>query len=390
VVSGSFQYVVDLSLLEALRPELLVALLKPYERALAGFGIIVDRSQYSSTWLGSLHSVLNRDDAKLPAPLQSALMDIADLSTVAGGELIIAEALRRGIELVAGVEAPQQDLAVQTYLAHPDLFRASHSRLQLSRRTTIADFYGAGATRPLPRQLERQLKTLKRRLQSAFLARRRSGFCRLLLDKPNGELVLIVAHGRLPQRGALIRSQRRREVRTYVIEAHDVIIYDHAMDRLSIDAKSPDDVDLYRAVMGYLVALDDDYFHPFPIYSADPFRERGAAALDVVGITNLEKVILRGVTLFARGRPELVQALASDDLRPWLDKAFRTGALEHLVFGSWAFGVVIPELRLPLEVELRPPNQISFDPRLPIGRFRRFLSAAGFEVVPGGRKPRTR
>ncbi len=386
--SGSFQYVVELSLLEALRPELLVALLKPYEQELAAFGLVVERSRYSESWLQRLHSVLNRDDATLPALLQSTLMDVADLSTDAGGELIIAEARRRGIELSAPKEASPQDLAVKTYLVHPDLFRAAHSRLAVSRRTTFEDFYGREGAHTRPTNLDKQLKVLKRRLESAFVSRHRPGFCRLLLDKRNGELVLIVAHGRLPRREALVRSSHRRELRTYVVEAHDVIVYDHTTDRLSIDAKAYEDVDLYRVVMGYLIALDDDYFQRFPIFNADPFKERGGAAMNISGMTDLEKVLLRGVTLFSRGRPDLVQALASDDLRPWLDEAFRTGTLEKLVFGSWTFGVVIPELRLPLDVELRPPNQISFDPRLPIGRFRRFLSAAGFEVSPQRKKKR--
>lgn len=143
MASGRFQYVVELSLLEAIRPELLLALLSPHKEALGAFGIIVDRSEYSNSWLVRLHNVVNRDDAMLPAPLQSALLDIADLSTDLGGELIIAEARRCGVELSTCGDVPTQDLAVGTYLAHPDLFRLAHSRLQVARRTTFHEFYGS-------------------------------------------------------------------------------------------------------------------------------------------------------------------------------------------------------------------------------------------------------
>jgi hypothetical protein len=387
VASGSFQHVVELSLLEALRPELLFALLRPYEQALAAFGIVVDRSEYSSAWLLRLHSVLNRDDAALPAPLQSALIDIADLSTEAGGDLIITEARRSGVELFGGKIPAQQDLAVAAYLSHPELFRAAHRRLHVSRRTTFEDFYGTGSARPLAGRFDRQRAALRKRLKSAFLSRHRPG-CRVLIDDRDGEMVLFVAHGGLPHRGALIRGRQRRELRTYVVETHDVIIYDKVADRLSIDAAISADVDVYRAVMGYLVAIDDDYFQPFPAFRADPFKKRGSAALDVRGIAGIEKVVLLAATLLGRDRSELVQALASNDLGPWLDEAFRAGTLEHLVFGAWTLGVVTPLLGVPLEVEIRPPNQLRFDPRVPIGPLRRFLKDAGLEVLPprGGRR----
>jgi hypothetical protein len=384
VASGRFQHVVELSLLEALRPELLLALLTPHKDALAAFGIVVDRSAYSSAWLLRLHSVVNRDDAELPAPLQAALMDIADLSTDAGGELIISEARRCGIELSTSGDEPTQDLAVSTYLAHPDLFRVAHSRLQVARRTMFHEFYGSGQAQPLPRNVDRQLKILKKRLREEFISRHRSGSCRLLLDDRKGELVVVIGHARLPSRSTLIGTRHRRELRTYVTEAHDVIIYDKAADRLSVEADCPSDVDLYRAVMGYLFALDEAYFQPYPTFRAEPFKERGSAALDVGRIAGLDRVVLRAVTLLGRSRDQIVRALASEDLRAWLDEAFESGTLSHLTFGAWTFGVFMPELNLPLEVELRPPNQLSFDRRLPIGRFRPFLIAAGFEVMPKG------
>src|SRR6266545_2044032 len=181
VANGRFRYVVELSLLEVLRPELLIALLKPYEQALARFGIAVDRSEYSSAWLVRLHSILNRDDAALPAPLQSALIDIGDLSSEAGGDLIIAEARRSGVELFAGKIPARQDLAVATYLSHLELFRAAHRRLHLSRRTTFQEFYGTEAARPLAERFERQRTALKKRLRSAFRSRYRTG-CRVLID----------------------------------------------------------------------------------------------------------------------------------------------------------------------------------------------------------------
>ena len=142
MASGNFQHVVELSLLEALRPELLIALLRPFEKALAHFGIMVDRSEYSNAWLLRLHSVLNRSDAALPAPLQSALVDIADLSTEAGCDLVIAEARRSGVELFGGKVPARQDLAASAYLSHPEFFRAAHNRRHVSRKATFEDFYG--------------------------------------------------------------------------------------------------------------------------------------------------------------------------------------------------------------------------------------------------------
>jgi hypothetical protein len=124
---GRFRHVVEISLLKAVQPHLLIAFLRPFSAELNSAGLALPDTP-SVRWLEDLCSMLNRDDTALPGALQAALVDVAILATPVGHEQITTLAEERGITLVsADATIPQEDLAFLVYVEQRELFRAARS-----------------------------------------------------------------------------------------------------------------------------------------------------------------------------------------------------------------------------------------------------------------------
>lgn len=381
---GRFKYVVELALLEAVHPELLFSFLGPFADDLRALGVPIDRTLYSIPWLTQLHGVLNQNDATVPAPLQFALMDIGDVATEAGHDAIVILAIERGVELFPGGKTlARVDLAFHVHITHPDLFRAAHVRLQALRATDFIEFYGKGPVGPLSEGTDPKMAVLRHRLQSSFRARNRTTFCRVMVEERAAELVFILRHGGAPHRVTSIQSREQQEVLTYVPEQIDVVVYDKATSRLSINSSCRADRELYRTTLGFVLAMDEDHFRVWPAFRSDPLCQLGSAALDVRDIAGLERVSLRKLVLSSRD-PDLatLELTADGDLAPWLDRDPLHGVLQQRAIGAWTFGVFLPQNMGPFEVHVRPPNQLRFDRRVPLARVRAFMFARGFLRLP--------
>ena len=55
-----------------------------------------------------------------------------------------------------------------------------------------------------------------------------------------------------------------------------------------MSASLPSERELYRALFGFVLFVDEAYFRVVRLYHSRPLRERGSAALDVTGIDDLE------------------------------------------------------------------------------------------------------
>ncbi len=379
-----FKQVVELPLLEAVHPDLLFALLGPFAGELAALGASVDRTLYSTAWLEQLHCVLNQNDSTVPALLQSTLMDIADLATETGHKVIVTLALERRVDLLRGRKPlARTDLAFHLFLADPDLFRAAHVHLQSLHATDFIEFYGKGPPLPIGEDLTPTVAVLQDRLRTSFEERNRTGFCRVMAEERGPELVFVFRHGGTPHRMTSIGADERHELLTYVPEQVDVVVFDTATNRLSINSSCHVDRELYRTALGLVLAQDEQYFELWPAFRSDPFVRFGSAALDARDIVGLERVSLRKIMLASRD-PDLatVEFSAHGDLAPWLDLDPLRGILQQRTIGEWTFGVFLPQNIDPFEVHVHPPNRLRFDRRIPLARVREFMCARGFLQLP--------
>jgi len=378
----SFKYVIELSLLKATRPRFLLAVLAPYGPQLASLGLSAYPAGDASRWCLHLQSLLNRDAEAVPAALQSALIEIADLATELGHEVIVAQAIERGVDLFAVHKTmSRQDLAFHVHESHPTIFRAAHARLQPQNAPNFVEFYGDRSAVRARQDINAELDILRRRLALHFRARNRTKFCRVWSEELGGEFAFVFIRGGVPNTVASVHRQLGQLV-TYVPEQHAIVLYHPETDRLSICTPYPTDQDHYRAMMGIVLALDEAYFRALPVFRGEPLKERGSAALEVGATPGLARVCLRKITLLGRDERESSLQFASEDLGTLLDHGPLHTVLQQRSIGAWTFGVSVRQNAAPGEVDVQPPNQLRFDRRIPLGPFRDFMAKQGFLRLP--------
>ena len=97
---GRFRHVVELSLLKRVRSDFLVAFLRPFAADLRAAGLALPKRP-SVSWLTDLAAMLNCDGTKLPASLQAALVDLAEMATPVGHEQIMMVPPKSGESLLS-------------------------------------------------------------------------------------------------------------------------------------------------------------------------------------------------------------------------------------------------------------------------------------------------
>jgi hypothetical protein len=103
------------------QPELLLRFLRPFAAYLHARGIRLEGA-FGEGWMAELHRTLNAVDPAMPPELQQGLLDIADLTSEAAHEQVLA--LAQQLDLFAErAQTTPEDLAFAVYLDHRDLFR---------------------------------------------------------------------------------------------------------------------------------------------------------------------------------------------------------------------------------------------------------------------------
>ena len=380
---GRFRHVVDISLLKSVRPDLLATFLRPFAVELRSAGLVL-LDEPSGTWLEELSAMLNRDDAVLPAALQAALVDVAELATPVGHEQIMAIAEERGITLISSDEViPQEDLAFLVYLERGELFRAARSRIKSFEPRLFVEYHGRqrrfSATHG---NAAARVAILKDRLASWLRKRNRTGACLVRANDLDDQIVFSIAHGATPTRGLDLSGVGPRRAGR-VPQQHDIIVFDKQQDRLSVSASMASERELYRALFGFVLFLDEGYFRVIRLYHSRPLREQGSAALDVTGVDGLERVSLKRLSFVSRDRHHSKMEVTSEDLRDWLDSRKTKMLLRQRPIGSWTLGFQLRHDTRALDVDVWPPNQLGVDRRLQPELVHRFLQARGFEYRSG-------
>ena len=94
-----FKNLVRLELLEAVRPALLVRFFEPYADYLCARNIVLDEQQVDREWVRRLHELLNSVDDEMPADLQQAIIDVADIASEQGHEQMLATLRQRQLSM---------------------------------------------------------------------------------------------------------------------------------------------------------------------------------------------------------------------------------------------------------------------------------------------------
>lgn len=330
----------------------------------------------------------------LPDNLIETLFALEELANAEGQERLERAVREARLELTFAAESSPGDIAVQVWLASPEVLVATHNEQRLSRLAAF-EYYGSKA--PVDRRCvphgppfaapgQPVLDLLVADLDGWFQAHNRGEqTAQIEVHALDGEFWFLVRHGDTFARTATVEL-RRTAVLHFRPAKDDVVVYAPERDELRVHAGTKGERELYRRAFGRRLMGAADYFSERKAYTLEPLRTLGADALDVAGLEGLRRVVLREYEIAFDSRRAGVLIRKADDLFAGGDGPFgeaasipATGRLVRAVFDFHFAGA-----KKPRRVQVRPPNTLK------LGRYgdarlvHRWLSAANFRVSVNG------
>ena len=228
----------------------------------------------------------------------SLIEDLFKIEEMANDEGV--ERLENAPELAAlGIKFDENssrgDIAVQVYLAAPELLAQKHNEMRLSR---LASFEYHGSKEPQDRSAtfksppKEILELLTADLDEWFKEHHRGEKTAGIEVYPmDGEFWFMVRHG-----DALARMAKMEKGKAKMLHfrpaKYDVVVYSPQRDEIRIHAGTKGEKELYRTTFGTRLQGDPDYFSQRKAYTLEPLRTDGADSLSVEGVPEIEKIIL--------------------------------------------------------------------------------------------------
>lgn len=355
--------IVRLSLLERVRPEYLLRLLRPFETYLAGKDVVLDGVAIDHDWTGHLHVVLCAVDPKMPSKLQQALLDIADLAGDEAHEQILELAGERQLSLFhPGGELSAEDLAFKLYLEHGDLFAASHARVQSKEARRFVEFFACDEA-PLDEPLsEAKRVLLTDQISRWFGTRNCTDYSEVRVAEQDGEVTFLVIHGRTPRSCSVITPDGARGRTSFIPDSQDTLVFDKGTCRLPVNARWPAEQDFYRQAVGHVFYGDSDHFIAHEIYTGAPIVEEGSRALSAAGIHQLDEVVLQRIEVRDGATPPQVLTWRAADLGAELGGETARAFLDGRDITYLKLGMKLSGRRRRVPVEIAPPNKLTYVP----------------------------
>lgn len=340
----------------------------------------VDDDQY----FGSIARLLAAPEG-LPETLNEVLFAIDELSSADGQERLEEAIACAGLAMEFLPGSSRADLALQVWLAAPELLARVHNCHRLRRLSTFAHFAAAaGLSEKSPFQApdSASLVQLSKALDLWFARHQRGqNTTRIEYHLIEGDYWFLVRHGETFSRTPGVEEQKTR-ILHYRPERDDVVVYAPEQDELRMNARTKGERDLYAREFGYFLHGTSDYFSRRQIYTLEPLRTYGPEALDPLGVEGIEKITLREVEVAWDERGREVVTRHADDLF----EGYQEGSL---------FGQSIPDggqlaravfdfqfsgRRRPTPIQIRLPNVLKVGRHCELRAVNSWLARRGFRL----------
>jgi hypothetical protein len=338
-------------------------------------------------YFGSLARLLMSPEG-LPDGLNEALLAIDEMATPAGQEQLELAVAEAQAGLVFRPESSSEEIALQVWLAAPELLASKHNQQGLLRLTAF-DYFGANPANPAGERVppvtapdRAALEALTANLDRWFARHNRGQQTTRIECYPiDGEYWFLVRHGDAFTRAPKVERQKT-EVLHFRPEKDDVIVYSPMHDEIRINARTKGERDLYVEQFGICLRGSGDYFSARKTYTLEPLRRDGADALDAAGIEGIRKITLRELEVLRENDLHEIITREADDV-------FRCAPAgepdenpipEDGVLTRAAFEVLFADSAKPRWVQIRPPNRLKLGRHCDAQRVGRWMSARGFRV----------
>jgi len=339
-------------------------------------------------YFASLSRITLAPDA-LPDNLIEALFKIEEMANDEGHDRLLAAAQMAKVDLKLVEDTSFGDVAVQVYLANPDLLAEKHNEQRLVRLPKF-EYHGSEAGLDLTGNFstpsEMTVGMLTADLDAWFVKNNRGELTAHIEVYPiDGEFWFLIRHGDAFARTTKL-MQRKSEVLHFRPAKDDVVVYSPKRDEIRIHASTKGERELYRTTFGLRLFGDYNYFCNRKTLTLEPLRLLGIDALDVSGIAGLAKIVLRELEIaFDNKHYESVIRRADDLFAAAADAPFDRAAIPaggRLVRAT--FDVYFTGCKTPRKVQVKPSNTLKLGRHCDARMVHEWLSEMGFRTFRSG------
>jgi hypothetical protein len=356
----NLQRFTNVGTLRAIHPELLARLLTPYQDFLLARGVTFPPTGSDEPDYQNLAHALMHPDENTPHDLAEALFYINEMSTPDTMELLLEEVAERNAVIHFHPESTPEDVAIQLWLLDPGLVERKHAERFLTNSKSFEYFQSAAAPRALGAITQSTLDALAQDLDDWFVEKRRGRTSKVFAYPRDEETWFLVRHGDPYKREGGIKDGESTSV-FYRPETFDVVIYNHTLGEIRLNANTIGIKSLYRRQFGRHLFGDEDLFpdNGPAKYTLEPLRSDGQSAMVCSDIEGLDWVRLQELQI-SWGGPfhEVEIRRASDLLAAFAAKDRPIHAHARMVCAK--FKIKFSNAKTPRILTLRPPNIASF------------------------------
>jgi hypothetical protein len=337
--------------LKTIAPANLIAFLSPFREYLAGQGLALPTNGADRLDYETLIGILVNADSQMPKRLVDGLYYVHEMSTPDCMNNLLEKAPPGLFDFNGRGDPTPADVAVVAWLRDRAFVEERHSERFLERSKTFVSYDGA-SRKPgeAPVLTDGIRSAIEADLDDWFQEKRRGRGSRVFAHPRDGELWFLIRHGDPVRREGTYDNGKADSV-YFRPEKYDVLIYSREFDRLAVHAATQGEKALYKRTFGKHFFGDENYFGEGAIFTLDPLRERGEAALDCSSIGGIQWIKLREIEVCQSALS--VTYRASDLFRELGERAeevLRSGFL-----GRASFSVKFTDSRTPRVLNLRPP-----------------------------------
>ena len=364
--------------LKTIASKRLLALLEPWREFLQAKGFEFDKESEAPPNHEKLTSILIEGSAETPTEMVDALYYIHETASDEDVEALLDMARKRDVEIEHDARTTVCDIAVQVWLANPELLRERHAESYTLRQQNFDYFSGEkGAKGLFPTVSEATFQLIQEGLDNWFEKYRRGRGCRVFVFNRGRKVWILVRHGASMRREASHNDDGTSSTEFYRPQKHDVIIYDNVHDEIGVHCDTKGERILYLKCFGKHLFGNEDYFPCDPKFSLQPLVDSGVHALNCEDIHGIELIRLVEYRKFWGGSQKASETYRANDVFAALAERGR----EFLAGGKLTaavFKVKFIDSEKERTVRLRPPCSARYERNEDSEVIEHWLSQRGF------------
>jgi hypothetical protein len=279
--------------LRAISPDRLIAFLAPWRDFLEARGLRLPDPPAAGIDYAGLAQILMTPDRTTPSGMVDALYYVHEIASAQEMDELLTEARTQNLPIVDDPTATPVDIAIDIWLAAPELVRARHAEAIAMRQQNF-EYFGpqnavGGAFPEVGSALQAQIEA---ELDDWFESHKRGRGCRMFIIRHAPMTWILIRHGQTMRREASQRDDGEAGTEFYRPQRHDVLIHDERSGEIGVHATTKGERNLYLRTLGKFLFTGEEHFPPAGKFTLDPLVKDGSKALNVRDIEGISGVRL--------------------------------------------------------------------------------------------------